>query len=305
MGKIAFVFPGQGAQVPGMGLSAFENSAAAKEIFEKADAIRPGTSKQCFEGTVEELKITANTQSCLYVTELALAAALTEQGFKADMCAGFSLGELSALCYAGAIDFETGLKLVMRRGELMQQDAEKADTFMAAVIRLPEEKLMEIIAGFDNVYAVNFNGAGQITVAGAAEHQEAFSEAVKEAGGRAMPLKVSGAFHSPYMQEAAKAFEEVIAEQSFKAPEITVYSDTTGKPYEGDVADTLKQQIINPVHWEKIVNDMITNGVDTFIEVGPGKTLTGLIKRMNEEVKPFRMSEYADIEEIKQGVVPC
>lgn len=305
MGKIAFVFPGQGAQVPGMGLSAFENSAAAKAIFEKADAIRPGTSAQCFEGSVDELKITKNTQSCLYVTELALAAVLTEQGFKADMCAGFSLGELSALCYAGAIDFETGLKLVMRRGELMQQDAEKADTFMAAVIRLPEEKLMEIIAGFDNVYAVNFNGAGQITVAGAAEHQEAFSEAVKEAGGRAMPLKVSGAFHSPYMNDAAKAFEDVIAEQSFKTPEITVYSDTTGKPYEGDVADTLKKQIINPVHWETIVKDMIANGVDTFIEVGPGKTLTGLIKRMDETVKPYRMSEYGDIEEIKQGVLSC
>ena len=239
------------------------------------------------------------------MTELALAAVLTEQGFKADMCAGFSLGELSALCYAGAIDFETGLKLVMRRGELMQQDAEKADTFMAAVIRLPEEKLMEIIAGFDNVYAVNFNGAGQITVAGAAEHQEAFSEAVKEAGGRAMPLKVSGAFHSPYMNDAAKAFEDVIAEQSFTTPEITVYSDTTGKPYEGDVADTLKKQIINPVHWETIVKDMIANGVDTFIEVGPGKTLTGLIKRMDETVKPYRMSEYGDIEEIKQGVLSC
>ncbi len=305
MGKIAFVFPGQGAQVPGMGLSAFENSAAAKAIFEKADEIRPGTSAQCFEGSVEELKITKNTQSCLYVTELALAAALTEQGFKADMCAGFSLGELSALCYSGAIDFETGLKLVMKRGELMQQDAEKADTFMAAVIRLPEEKLMEIISGFENVYAVNFNGAGQITVAGAAEHQEAFSEAVKEAGGRAMPLKVSGAFHSPYMNDAAKAFEDVIAEQNFKTPEITVYSDTTGKPYEGDVADTLKKQIINPVHWETIVKDMIANGVDTFIEVGPGKTLTGLLKRMDDTVKAFRMSEYGDIEEIKQGVLSC
>ena len=163
MGKIAFVFPGQGAQVPGMGLSAFENSAAAKAIFEKADAIRPGTSAQCFEGSVDELKITKNTQSCLYVTELALAAVLTEQGFKADRCAGFSLGELSALCYAGAIDFEIGLKLVMRRGELMQQDAEKADTFMAAVIRLPEEKLMEIIAGFDNVYAGCIFGIHQRT----------------------------------------------------------------------------------------------------------------------------------------------
>ncbi|MBR3245438.1 MAG: ACP S-malonyltransferase [Parasporobacterium sp.] len=120
MGKIAVVFPGQGAQAPGMGLSAFENSPAAKAVFEKADAVRPGTSKQCFEGSVEELKITANTQSCLYVTELALAAALTEKGIRGDVCAGFSLGEISALCYSGAIDFESGLKLVMRRGELMQ-----------------------------------------------------------------------------------------------------------------------------------------------------------------------------------------
>ncbi len=302
MGKIAVVFPGQGAQVPGMGLSAFENSPAAKEIFEKADAIRPGTSKQCFEGSVEELKITANTQCCLYVTELALAAALTEKGIRGDVCAGFSLGELSALCYSGAIDFETGLRLVMRRGELMQQDAEKAATFMAAVVRLPEEKLREIISGFDNVYAVNFNGAGQITVAGAAEHQEAFSEAVKAAGGRAMPLKVSGAFHSPYMKEAASAFEAVIDQQEFRTPEFTVYSDTTGKPYGEDIAATLKQQIINPVHWEKIVNDMIAEGVDTFIEAGPGKTLTGLIRRMNDSVKTLRLSEYSDLEDILKGV---
>ncbi len=187
----------------------------------------------------------------------------------------------------------------------MQQDAEKADTFMAAIVRLPEEKLHEIIAGFENVYAVNFNGAGQITVAGAAEHQEAFSNAVKEAGGRAMPLKVSGAFHSPYMKEAAEAFEAVIAEQTFKTPEITVYSDTTGKPYEGEIADTLKKQIINPVHWEKIVNDMIENGVDTFIEAGPGKTLTGLIKRMNDSVKTFRLSEYSDLEELLKEIEAC
>ena len=158
MGKIAFVFPGQGAQIPGMGLSAYENSAAAKEIFDKADAIRPGTSAQCFTGTADELKITANTQSCLYAVESALAAVLTEQGIKADMCAGFSLGELSALYYAGAMDFESGMKLVMKRGQLMQEDAEKAETFMAAVIRLPQDKLMEIISGFENVYAVNFNG---------------------------------------------------------------------------------------------------------------------------------------------------
>lgn len=302
MGKIAVVFPGQGAQVPGMGRSAFENSPAARAVFEKADAIRPNTSAQCFEGSAEELKITANTQSCLYVTELALAAALTEKGIRADMCAGFSLGELSALCYAGAIDLETGLKLVMRRGELMQQDAEKADTFMAAVVRLPEEELRRIVAGFENVYAVNFNGAGQITVAGAAEHQAAFSEAVKEAGGRAMPLKVSGAFHSPYMKEAAEAFEKVIDAQQFQAPEITVYSDTTGKPYEADIASTLKRQITNPVYWERIINDMIESGVDTFIEAGPGKTLTGLIKRMNDSVKTFRLSEYSDLEEILKGV---
>ena len=305
MGKIAFVFPGQGAQIPGMGLSAYENSAAAKEIFDKADAVRPGTSAQCFTGTADELKITANTQSCLYAVESALAAVLTEAGIKADMCAGFSLGELSALYYAGAMDFESGMKLVMKRGQLMQEDAEKAETFMAAVIRLPQDKLMEIISGFENVYAVNFNGGGQITVAGAAEHQQAFSDAVKEAGGRAMPLKVSGAFHSPYMKEAAEAFEAVIDEQNFAEPEITVYSDTLGKPYGSDVPGILKKQIISPVHWETIVRDMIANGVDTFIEVGPGKTLSGLITRIDETARVYRMNEYSDLEEIKQGVVTC
>lgn len=302
MGKIAFVFPGQGAQAPGMGLSAYEGSAAAKEIFDKADEIRPGTSAQCFNGTAEELKITANTQSCLYVTESALAATLAENNIQADMCAGFSLGELSALCYAGAMDFESGLKLVMRRAELMQQDAEKADTFMAAVVRLPEAKVIELCGSYENLYPVNFNGAGQITVAGAAEHRESFSEAVKAAGGRAMPLKVSGAFHSPYMKDAAKSFAGVIDGCSFEKPRLPVYSDTTAREYGEDVASTLKEQIVNPVYWEKIVNDMIAKGVDTFIEVGPGKTLTGLIKRMNEEVNTFRMAEYEDLKTIQEGI---
>lgn len=117
-----------------------------------------------------------------------------------------------------------------------------------------------------------------------------------------MPLKVSGAFHSPYMKEAASAFEAVIDQQEFRTPEFTVYSDTTGKPYGEDIAATLKQQIINPVHWEKIVNDMIAEGVDTFIEAGPGKTLTGLIRRMNDSVKTLRLSEYSDLEEILKGV---
>ena len=120
-----------------------------------------------------------------------------------------------------------------------------------------------------------------------------------------MPLKVSGAFHSPYMKEAAEAFEAVIDEQTFTEPVITVYSDTLGKPYGSDVPGILKQQIISPVHWETIVRDMIANGVDTFIEVGPGKTLSGLITRIDETVKVFRMNEYSDLEEIKQGVLTC
>jgi len=303
MGKIAFVFAGQGAQAPGMGKAFYETSEAAADVFRAADEVRPGTSVQCFEGTEEELQETKNTQPCLYTVEMAIAAAVAEKGIKADMTAGFSLGELSALTYAGVMDLETGLNAVRNRAELMQQAALDHDTSMAAVIKLTNEKIEELCAGFEHVYPVNFNCPGQTSVSGDAQEMLAFAEKVKEAGGRAKVLKVNGAFHSPYMSKAAEGFREVLsALPAFHEPSVTVYSNYTGLPYTADVIQTLTSQIDNPVKWEMIVRHMIAEGADTFVELGPGKTLTGLIKRIDPDVRLFNVSVPEDLDLLIQSL---
>ena len=220
MGKIAFVFAGQGAQHPGMGQELAEISPAAAEVFQKLDALRPGTSAQCFSGTDEELKETKNTQPCMFAVELAAAAALTEAGIKADKAAGFSLGEIGALTYTGAVDLETGFHLVCRRGELMQAAAEEQPTAMAAVLKLPNEKVEELCGQFPETYPVNYNCPGQVSVACAKEQLAPFSAAVKAAGGRALPLKVRGGFHSPFMASAAEGFAQVLADCQVEEPKI-------------------------------------------------------------------------------------
>ena len=305
MGKIAFVFSGQGAQVPGMGAELFENSPEARRVFERADALRPGTSKQCFSGTEEELRETANTQPCMVAMELAAAAALTAAGIRADMTAGFSLGELSALAYAGAADFDAVFALVCKRGALMQRAAEQQPTAMAAVLKLTGEQVETLCARFRHVWPVNYNCPGQITVSGEAGEMAEFSAAVKDAGGRALPVKVRGAFHSPYMQEASDAFAAEIDKVSFRAPAIPVYADRTAAPYGETIAETLKAQMCHPVLWESIVRAMIAAGVDTFVEVGPGRTLCNFIGKTEKSVRCFSVSAMKDIEALAQEVGEC
>ncbi len=292
MGKIAFVFSGQGDQFPGMGKEICEKYPAAKEIFDLCDRIRPGTSNQCFSGTEEELKETKNTQPCLFAMELASAQVLMEKGICPDSLAGFSLGEVVAATVAGAFDKETGFRLVCKRGELMQSAAEKFDTSMAAVMKMEPEKLQEVCGKYEGIYPVNFNCPGQITVSGLAANMPAFFSEVKEAGGRAIPLKVRGAFHSPFMKEAAEAFAKELETAEVKKPSLTLYSNMTAKPYEDNVRELLSSQICNPVQWEKIIRDMIEEGVDTFVEIGPGKTLTNMIKKINPDVKAASVNEY-------------
>lgn len=297
MGKIAFVFSGQGDQYPGMGKDLVSKYSAAASIFDMCDTIRPGTSKQCFEGTEEELKETKNTQPCLFAMELAAAEVLFNKGVKPDALAGFSLGEVTAATAAGVFDNETGFKLVIKRGELMQKEAEKFDTSMAAVVKLTPEQVQEVCKGYSDVYPVNFNCPGQITVSGLASQMADFSADVKKAGGRALPLKLKGAFHSPFMEEAAKAFGEELAKADIKKNDITLYSDLTSEPYTDDVVGLLSKQICSPVLWEKIVRNMIADGVDTFIEIGPGRTLTNMIKKIDAGVKAQTVTEYlAEVE---------
>ena len=291
MGKVAFVFPGQGAQYPGMGKSLCEVSPAAAEIFRLADRIRPGTSHQCFEGADEELKQTAITQPCLWTVETAAAAALTEAGIHADVCAGFSLGELTALSFAHVVDISTCFDLVCHRGRLMQEAAEAVDTAMAAVVKLDNDTVASICARFDGVYPVNYNCPGQVTVAGLRSSMADFSAAVKKAGGRALPLKVSGGFHSPFMAEASKAFSAILEDLNFHSPVLPLYANKTGLPYGGDMKQTLASQICSPVRWEDTIRNMINCGVDTFIEVGPGNVLQGLIAKIDKNVRAFGVSD--------------
>lgn len=292
MGKIAFVFSGQGDQYPGMGKELCRGFTVAASVFDMCDSIRPGTSRQCFEGTDDELKETKNTQPCLFAMELAAASILMDKGIQPDAAAGFSLGEVVAATVSGVFDNETGFRLVCRRGELMQREAEKFDTSMAAVVKLSPEQVQDICDKYSDVYPVNFNCPGQITVSGLSSQMSDFFADVKAAGGKAIPLKVKGAFHSPFMNEASDAFFAELSKADIKSSAIPLYSNMTAKQYTDDAAGLLSKQICNPVQWERLIRNMIDDGIDTFIEMGPGRTLTNMIRKIDTEVNAKTVFEY-------------
>ena len=298
MGKIAFVFAGQGAQHAGMGKDLYEMNAAARAVFDEAERLRPGTLTECFGSDEAVLQETKNTQPDMFVVEAATAAALAASGIQADVAAGFSLGELAALSYAGAADFKAMFQLVCARGALMQAAAEAQPTAMAAVLKLSAEEVEKIAAGFDNVYPVNFNCPGQVSCSGLADEMKDFMKAVKAAGGLAVPLKVKGGFHSPFMKEAAQAFDEKLAAMAFQPLTCPVYANHSGDVYAADVVTDLSRQMAHPVRWETSVRHMIAGGVDTFIEIGPGDTLCGMIKRIDGNVRRYTTNTVEEIGKI-------
>ena len=302
MGKIAFVFAGQGAQSPGMGKDVYDAVPAAREVFAKADAVRPETSAQCFEADAAELMQTKNTQPCVYTVDLAMAAALEAEGIHADMTAGYSLGELAALTYAGAMTIEEGTRVVSERGRLMQIASEAHETGMAAVLKLPDEKVEEICSKYPDLYPVNYNSDGQVSVAGDKEQLIKMRDDVKAEKGLAKILDVSGAFHSPYMNQAAEDFSKFLEDAEIGEATIPVYSNRTALEYEGDYKQLLVEQIINPVYWKKLVRNMIDEGVDTFIELGPGQALTSMITRISKDVKMYRVSDMETLQNTLEGV---
>ncbi|MBP1737072.1 MAG: [acyl-carrier-protein] S-malonyltransferase [Oscillospiraceae bacterium] len=302
MGKIAFVFPGQGAQYPGMGES-LTGYPEAKAVFELADALRPGTSVQCFYGTKEELTITEHTQPCMFAVELAAAEALKAAGVVPDAVAGFSLGEVTALTFAGAFSHQDGFSLVCRRGELMQRAAQENPGKMAAVLKLESEAVEKLCADIGGCWPVNYNCPGQVSVAGLAASIDALIPAVKAAGGRATPLAVSGGFHSPLMDEAADALLPLIEERAPKLPAITTYANATGAAYGSDgetLPVLLSRQVKSPVQWQRTIERMTADGVDTFIEAGPGKVLSGLISRIAPSARVFLCDTLEQVDQIAE-----
>lgn len=296
MGAVAFVFPGQGAQHPGMGRELWGCSRAARAVFLLADRLRPGTSSQCFRGNPEQLRQTENAQPCLFAVEMAAAAALEEGGIRPQAVAGFSLGEMAALTWAGSFCPEDGFRLTVRRGALMQAAAQRHPGGMAAVLKLPEQQVETLCRASPSVHPVNYNCPGQLVVAGEKRALEAFCDTVRAAGGRTVPLPVSGAFHSPYMAETADLFYRELSSYLFHPPKIPVYANATAAPYQPPYATLLAAQMREPVLWHKTILAMAQAGVDTFVEAGPGKTLAGLIQRILPLAKCYGVQDRASLE---------
>lgn len=291
MGKVAVLFAGQGAQHPGMVADLAAAEPAAKAVFDMADALRPGTSEMCFAGTKEELKATENTQPCVFAADLACARALAAHGVTPDYVAGFSLGEVAALTFAGAFTDEQGFSLVCRRGELMAAAAEKNPGGMRAVLKLDAATVERLAAEAGDAWPVNYNSPLQTVVAGLPESLERLDALVKAEKGRSMPVAVSGAFHSPLMAEAADGLAGLLAGEYAPAePKLPVVANATAEPYPAgedasERAALLARQVASPVRWVATLELMSQAGVDTFIEVGPGATLTGLVKRTLPEAR--------------------
>ena len=296
MGKLtrcAFVFAGQGAQSPGMGQSLAAASHAACKVFEHVDLLRPGTSDMCFFGQPDELMQTINTQPCVWAVEMAAVAALEEAGITAQAAAGFSLGEMAALAYSGAASFDEVFALVCARARHMEKAASQHEAGMAAVMKLDAQTIEELCEHFESVWPVNYNCPGQIVVAGLNEQLKEFAVEVKAAGGLARPLKVSSAFHSPLMQEASRDFGEDIEQVTLSEPRIALYSNVTGKPQsQADIALLLQRQMACPVRWQDTIEHLVAEqGIDTFVEVGPGATLSGLIRRIAPEARTLNVCD--------------
>ncbi len=299
--RIAFLFSGQGAQYPGMLKEIYDTEPAAKEVFDAADkALGREISKLCFEGSKEELNLTHNTQPCVLAADLAAAAALRAHGIEPDAVAGFSLGEYAALTFAGAVSADEVFPMIQLRADAMQEAVPEGKGAMAAFIGAPADEVEQLCAQVKSGYviAANYNSPVQTVISG---ESEAVDEAIAlgvEKGLRCMKLAVSAPFHCAMMEPAAEKLGELFESKSFNTPRIPVYMNVNGEPVsDGEsISELLVQQAVSPVRWVKTLENMRDSGIDTFIECGPGKTLSGLVKKTLKGVRICRVDNIKTLE---------
>jgi [acyl-carrier-protein] S-malonyltransferase len=303
--KTALVFPGQASQQVGMGKDLYQNYDIAKEMFKIAeDILKFDLAQICFEGPISKLTQTKITQPALYVVSSIITYILKEQSIKFDAVAGHSLGEYSALYSIDVFSFEDGLKLVKERGESMQYAGEQNPGTMAAIIKLDRDKILEACENasqFGLVKIANINSPNQIVISGEKDAVQSAMKYAKDLGAKiVVELEVSGAFHSPLMQYATKILTETINTVSFKKPKIPIYGNVDAQSCNSipKLKENLIKQIENPVLWLDTINNMRNDGIERFIEVGPGKVLRGLIKRIDPESTLEGVSNILDIERI-------
>jgi len=285
----AYIFPGQGAQFSGMGLDLYENSPLAQELFEKANEILGfSITDTMFEGSAEDLKETKVTQPAIFLHSVILAKTLGDS-FKPDMVAGHSLGEFSALVAAGALTFEDGLRLVSQRALAMQKACELQPSTMAAVLGLEDDIVEKICTTTDGiVVAANYNCPGQLVISGEIEAINKACESLKEEGARrALVLPVGGAFHSPMMEPAREELAAAIENTTFSKPNCPIYQNVTASAVtdENEIKANLISQLTAPVRWTQSIQQMIKDGATLFTEVGPGKVLQGLVRKIEREAQ--------------------
>ena len=301
MSKIAFMFPGQGAQKAGMGRDFYEQSETARKVIDKATELLDIDMKAlCFEEN-DKLDQTEYTQAALVTVCMAMEHVLRERGLKADVTAGLSLGEYCAIASAGGMSTEDAIATVRKRGILMQNAVPGGKGTMAAVLGMKGEDIEKVVDPIDGVTIANYNCPGQIVITGWKESVEKASEELKAAGAkRVMPLNVSGPFHSPMLEEAGRELGQVLAGVQLSELEIPYVTNVTAE-YVTDISETkalLATQVASSVRWQQSVENMIADGVDTFVEIGPGRTLAGFMRKISRDVKVYNVGTWEDVDKV-------
>ena len=301
MSKLAFIYPGQGAQKSGMGADFYENSETARELYDEAGkALDLDMKALCFEEN-DLLDLTEYTQAALVTTCLAMTRVIREKGIRPDITAGLSLGEYAAIAAAGGMEELDAVRLVRTRGILMQNTVPSGEGAMCAVIGMKTEQIEDVLKGREDVSVANYNCPGQIVITGRTSAVEEAQEALKEAGARrTVMLNVSGPFHSPLLIPAGEALWKELEKTAFSKLQIPYVTNVHAETVH-DISQTkqlLKKQVSSPVKWMQSMDHMIAEGTDTFVAIGPGKTLTGFMKKINREVKVYNISTWEDVEKV-------